>query len=260
MSVRERFPATVFVWRWLSTTKSVRIFVLCAVGLPAIALAAIQIEQMLFRRNAEELVSAVRNLQFGKATYNEVQGVLRHWAQASQTKGDCSKRCSSEIVLENFAGKHGPFLAEHKQLTYLYWHVGARPGSLQVRFEFEKGILQSGSVFVDVNVMNDHDYAEGPAGYSLLGEVGFLSKTNSDPYRFINSRLHPTYSVGKPGGCEGCLMVWAMFLPEASRPDIDRLAQFDLSCMTRRLHPCRFQNDIMPAAWQPHLDDQAQEK
>jgi hypothetical protein len=47
------------------------------------------------------------------------------------------------------------------------------------------------------------------------------------------------------------------FLPSASQTDVNRLAQFDYSCITRWLHPCRTPSDLMPAAWQQHLQDES---
>jgi hypothetical protein len=59
-------------------------------------------------------------------------------------------------------------------------------------------------------------------------------------------------------GCDGCIIVDVTFAPQANSSDVNRLMQFDLSCLNRWWHPCRTQADVMPAAWQQFLQDQAQ--
>jgi hypothetical protein len=48
-----------------------------------------------------------------------------------------------------------------------------------------------------------------------------------------------------------------VFMPEVTSFDRNRLKQMDFSCVTRWRHPCRTQSDVMPAAWQQYMDDQA---
>jgi hypothetical protein len=63
---------------------------------------------------------------------------------------------------------------------------------------------------------------------------------------------HPHYIVGKPGGCDGrrpCREVHFILDPSVDSGTIDRLMQFDLSCLSRWIHLCRTEGDIMPNAW-----------
>ncbi|MGB8130635.1 MAG: hypothetical protein WCG81_12655, partial [Candidatus Angelobacter sp.] len=67
----------------------------------------------------------------------------------------------------------------------------------------------------------------------------------------------PSYWVGPEVGCEGCVIVDVTFAPESNSEDVNRLMQFDLSCLNRWWRPCRTQADIMPDAWKQFLQDQS---
>jgi hypothetical protein len=62
--------------------------------------------------------------------------------------------------------------------------------------------------------------------------------------------------IGRPGGCEGCVMGWVKFSPYADSGDIRRLTNFDLSCLTR-WRACMTQEDIMPDAWKQYPAEDA---
>jgi hypothetical protein len=56
--------------------------------------------------------------------------------------------------------------------------------------------------------------------------------------------------VGRPGGCDGpCKEFHFAFDPRLDSATVDQLMQFDLSCLTRWINPCRNERDIMPNAW-----------
>ena len=82
--------------------------------------------------------------------------------------------------------------------------------------------------------------------YPLMGNAYSVSSFAGN-YR--PPTTHPDYIVGRPGGCDGpCREAHFVFSPTTDPATINRLMQIDLSCLTRWIHPCRTEGDIMPSA------------
>jgi len=236
------------VWQRIASR---RFWFYSAIGLITLALllaGAVQTDQMLFRRKVERLVSSVRNTPFENATAEQVRQFLRQWSGSAHTDGDCAQKCFQQIVLDSFAAKNGQFFGNHERLFWLYLLAGGHPARVVADLDLSAGIPQSVGVRF-VLVCGE--------GLPLIGNIYFNTRAqlgkHPDIYRI--SELHPTYRMYTSGGCEGCRDFSVSFLPGANQSDINRLAQFDFSCLTRWLHPCRTRGDIMPAAWQQHLQD-----
>lgn len=58
---------------------------------------------------------------------------------------------------------------------------------------------------------------------------------------------HPYYKVGRPGRCEGCADAEITYSTHTPQPEIERLTEFDFSCITRVIS-CKTPDDLMPAA------------
>jgi hypothetical protein len=69
--------------------------------------------------------------------------------------------------------------------------------------------------------------------------------------------LHPNYLIGRPGGCEICILGYVYITPYGDPADLHRLTQFNLSCLPR-IRPCVDEADIMPAAWKQYLAEHTQ--
>jgi hypothetical protein len=236
------------VWRRIITRKSWLYFAIGLVSLAVLLVGAVQTEQILFRRGVERLVGSVRNMPFENPTAEQVRQLLRQWPAEVHTDGDCAQRCFQQIVLDSFAAKHGQFFGNHERLFWLYLLAGGHPARVVADFDLSAGIPQSVGVRFVLVCRED---------LPLTGNIYFNTRAqlgkHPDTYRL--SQLHPTYRIYTSGGCEGCRDFSVSFLPGASQSDIDRLAQFDFSCLTRWLHPCRTRSDMMPAAWQQHLQE-----
>ena len=94
----------------------------------------------------------------------------------------------------------------------------------------------------------------GPMEYTLIASAQSVLRFSFYETGLYNPQLalHPDYAIGRPGGCEVCVMGWVKFTPYAAPADVRRLMQFDLSCLSR-WHPCLDQHDIMPDAWTQYL-------
>jgi hypothetical protein len=90
--------------------------------------------------------------------------------------------------------------------------------------------------------------------YSLIGSAGATPNVLAGRQGYTR---HPLYGVVMPSGCEVCKAIGFVFDPSADSAAVDRLMQFDLSCLTRLIHPCRTEADIMPNAWAQAEADRA---
>ncbi|HWX53953.1 MAG TPA: hypothetical protein VN176_05105 [Verrucomicrobiae bacterium] len=258
MQFSKHFPATRWLLRRLVSRRFWYIVAICAAPI-VLGMSAIQVDQMLFRHKAERLVSNIRELQFGKTTLAEARQSLHQWPEGAW-HGDCDRACIYEIGLESFSLRHGDFFLGHPVLQRLRLRLGGHPARVLAVVRFAKGVLQSGSVGVHLWVTSYLNPDGDSEGYTLIGDASFMSRLELErsPALLVREQPHATYWVHQPGGCEGCMMIGVTFLSGASHSDIERLMLFDFSCLTLRLHPCRVPADIMPAAWQQFLDDEAQ--
>jgi hypothetical protein len=68
---------------------------------------------------------------------------------------------------------------------------------------------------------------------------------------------HPYYKVGGPDGCAvACQIVVAYYSTHTPPAEIERLTSYDFSCFTR-FNPCAHIEDLLPAAKEWHLYDNA---
>jgi hypothetical protein len=259
MDFGTHFPATLWLLRKF---RSRRFWGFVVLGLFASVLAlmiAIRVDQALFPRNAEELLSTIRKLQVGVTSQGEARQLLRHWPQASTLDGECGKRCWAGVFLHDFFSRHNEFFVHHRRLMRIYILLGGQLAQVRTEIIFVNRIFQSYSVGVYIYVAPYQDETKVWSEYALIGAADIRREPErpGQPQRPLDP-LHPTYLVGPTAGCEGCLIIATTFTPETNSADVNRLMQFDMSCLNRWRHPCRTQSDIMPTAWKQFLQDQAQ--
>lgn len=227
--------------------KFVRFFRAGALGILVVflfAIVLIQIEQHVLRRRAERLLSDIRSLEINRATLSDAQNLDRKWKSFAHFDGNCMEaECKLEILWKDLYFRHiGIFFKTHALHAFLV--AGGRPELILARVKVERGLV-SGKGF--------HVVLVAPASQAPEIDFGLLADAYSDSELSKNSRLlptHPDYIVGKPDGCDGpCREVYFLFSPSADPATVNRLMQFDLSCLTRWIRPCRTEGDIMPSAW-----------
>ncbi|HET6841014.1 MAG TPA: hypothetical protein VFK06_04910 [Candidatus Angelobacter sp.] len=246
----------IAVWRRITTWRFWFYSAISLISLAILLVGAVQTEQMLFRRRVERMVGGIRNMQSENATPEQKQQFVRQWSGSANTDGDCAQKCWQKIEFNNFATRHRELLFDHPSLLRLYMLAGGHLAMVIFDFELRAGIPQYAGLKLALYVA-PADRAEddfGGMGYSLMGDIYF---THAHPEKWPDriSPLHPAYRISRPGGCEGCMDLSVAFLHGASQSDIDRLAQFDYSCLTRWRRTCRTPSDLMPAAWQQKLQD-----
>jgi hypothetical protein len=231
--------------------------ILTIVALAIVVVTAIQIEQRMLRVRAQRLLDGVRSLELRKSSYEETARFLADWNRWVQYDGPCSAaECSAAIDLNDFFVSHLGVLLYKLNFMRPYLLLGGLPSQVRARVGVRDGVLCSKSFLVAVEVPEYTDQQGDFGRYTLIGDAETISRSDILNYRTAGMRGHPEYLIGKPGGCDGpCLEVHAKFTPYADPADVRRLMQFDLSCLTRMVHPCRREGDIMPAAWTQYLKE-----
>lgn len=242
-----------------------------------LALIFVQVEQRIFRRRAERLLSEIQSLELRKAPWPEAQARLAHWSAHTEVSPHCDEqKCSLTITMNEFAAgvvsqmtlpsrlddylrwklnlpyNTGPFVHLFEALRHLHMRLGGRPARIEATIGMRDGIVWSKrfEVLIETYVYANPELLGGRwYEYSFLATVGSVPHFPSHASWFDPQlTLHPNYKIGRPGGCGGCVAGWANFTPYAEPADVHRLLELDLSCLTR-WHPCKTQTDIMPVAW-----------
>jgi hypothetical protein len=233
----------------------------------------VQVEQHFFRHRAKLLMDDIQSIELRKISWGEAQTRLQNWRSNSRIDDGCNEhRCSVEITLDEIVYAYiskpnafkrlddyfrwrfklsydiGPFVRVETVLLDAYIKVGGHPSRVIATVGMRDGVVWSKgfSVSIETYAHNDPDVL-WDGYYTLIAASHTVS-------RFANgvSLQHPNYAIGRPGGCEICVMGWVEFTPYADPADIRRLTQLDLSCLTR-WRPCRTQSDIMPVAWAEYV-------
>jgi hypothetical protein len=232
-------------------------------------LMAIQIQLHLLRNRAEHLLAEIQSLELRKTTWQEAKQVFNHWNALTKYDPPCTdSRCSFEITindfyfghlkyfsrLSHFANNHPMIFSDSGVFDRAYMHLGGRPVRLDLHIGIRDGIVWEKNLVVGIYVLgldkstlwDEHILGVTIETKSRLSDFG-----SSEPGDLV---LHHNYTIGQPGGCEGCVYGWVYLTPYADPRDVRRLFQINLSCITS-WRSCQTQPDIMPNAWAEHLSD-----
>lgn len=279
--------SNLVVRRFRSLWKRVLVLFLSLSLLFLAAVLAGHIQQHFFRARAELLLSEVRALELRKTPWAAAQAQLQHWGTHRQLDDRCNERsCSLTIKLNDFAYgyvtdrnlfvKLDDYFRWRLKLSYStgpldhalwflvrgYIRMGGRPAEVEANVDVRDGVVWGKGITVRIET-----YAEGSAWGASDGgteEYTLIASSYSIPrFGFFGDResapqlaLHPEYEIGRPGGCEICVLVWAKFTPFAAPEDVMRLMSVNTACLTR-WHPCLTENDIMPAAWSQYMAERS---
>jgi len=274
------------VGRLRSLRRVLLVLLLAVCALLSLALIASQVEQHLFRRRAEQLLSEVQSLELRKTPWPEALAKFQHWGADRKFGDECDEhKCSLQITLtepvfgyppptnlsalldDYFRSRFkmsydtGPFVRVEQRLLRAYMRVGGRPAGVFATVGMRNGIVWSKGFDVAVETyvrdvpLDVPHFFEGEWGeYVLYASANSFPRLDEDRSNSIDPQLtlHPDYLIGRPSSCEICEAGWVMFTAYADAKDVHRLLQLDLSCLTR-WHPCLTQRDIMPAAWAQYV-------
>ncbi len=145
-----------------------------------------------------------------------------------------------------------------------YMLIGGRPGRIIVSIIIRDGVVWSQSSSVDIETywhnipdFNPNRWFEYIVLVAVVHRVPASEIVHPRQFDSQQLNIHPSYVIGRPGGCEVCILGYLYITPEADQADIRRLTQINLSCLTR-IRPCVDELDIMPAAWKQYLAEHPQ--
>lgn len=252
---------------------------LCA--LLFLTVVASKIEQHLFRRRAQLLLSQVQSLELRKTPWPDAQAQFQNWGSSREFGNSCdTHECSLTVTLNEFvfgyfiqrnlfvklddyfrwrlklSYNQGPFERMEYSLLQAYVRLGGHPARVVANIGMREGVVWSKGFHVEIET---YGHPVGRSGndrmeFALLASAYSVSRFERHFGGLIDPQLmlHPHYSIGRPSGCTVCVAGWTMFTPYAAPADIHRLMELNLSCLTR-WHHCLTQSDIMPVAWAEYL-------
>jgi len=240
--------------RWLKY--SAELFLLAIL----LSVVAIHVQERILRHRAESLLDDIRSLELGKASFVDAQRVFQHWKRWAKYEGECTEvHCAIRISLQDF-----PLDLPEKYAWRMDWPrhasmlVGGHPAQVIAEIFVNNGIVWEKSFNVEILAP---PYSEAPGlasieDYSVIGTAESRSRYSDREWGEGGVLFHPNYSIIVPSACEICVAAIVTFTPYADSKDVQRLMQFNFSCLTRWT-TCRLPIDIMPVAWNEHLADTA---
>ncbi len=199
----------------------------------------------MLRRRAERLLSDVRSLRIYKTTFGDVRSLGRRWGTLTHWGKACTPQsCGFEILWADFFSSRSLWGVTPNMYHWLIL-AGARPQQVFADLQVENGLLTSEYFHVTVGAPGSWDSGQW-WDYGLIGSAGAAPNILKD--RQLPPE-HPPYAVTMPSGCEICKAIGFVFDPSLDPATVDHFMQFDLSCLTRWIHPCLTEADIMPNAW-----------
>lgn len=228
----------------------------------------LRVEAYRFQRRVERLMTDVQALKLRQSNWLEAERLINRWGKYGNYEGPCDASfCRYRIVLDSPAitfsrafpmapvNLNNHFVYRTASLFSRLWeHLEVRSVTVRATFVVQNSVvLRKSAVFIyDVPPS-----LSGSSGYSLIATSRATSRLTSGGWPLTGSEQlaeHPFYAVTRPGGCSFCLMANVTFTPDTPDPEMRRLTTFNLNCITR-LRPCRYLEDIYPAAENWHFYD-----
>src|SRR5438270_1906659 len=223
----------------------------------------LRVEAYRFRRQAERLMSDIQALKLRQSNWLEAERLISRWGKYGHYEGHCDASfCRYSIGLNSPAmalGNAGFWRHLDNRFVrltapFIFAYSGGRLATLLTTIVVQDSVvLRKSAVFI----YHVPSTSSGSSGYSLIATSRATSRLTSGGWPLIGSEQlaeHPFYAFTRPGGCSFCLMVNVTFTPDTPDPEMRRLTTFNLNCITRLL-PCRYLEDIYPAAENWHLYD-----
>jgi hypothetical protein len=254
-------------------------FVLFAGGvilsLVLLSFLAVQTQQWMLRRRAERLMADMHQIRLYQSTWADAQRLMQRWGAWGHYDGSCTATsCKYEIEMDSI-DRYNPRVPRHAWLDWLLAHdrfnlyqwFGGRGAGVRASFTVHDRTVWRESTAMGVTVprrrMRTGNYDDCDSSLSI-GAVSYqrLHRTLENWMPFIGDSedelaKHPYYKVGRPGGCMiNCQIGIAYYSTHTPPSEIERLTSYNFSCFTR-FNPCGHIEDLLPAAKEWHLYDNA---
>jgi hypothetical protein len=254
--------------RWIKC--AFRIVCATALAVLVLAYAIVQFQQNLLRWRAEQLMVDMHRIRLYQSNWADAQRLMQRWGEWGHYDGNCTPTdCKYAIELTDGSGRAletlrpstFDWLMRFKAYTLYRW-LGGRYSIIRFTFIVQDGAILRTEFYVNLEVPPKLlDFED--EGYVLI--VGAKSQQalrhfkGSPHVKGSDDDLaeHLYYKAGRPGGCEGCMMVGITYSTHTPQAEIEQLTSFDMSCLTR-LISCKTPEDLLPAAklWHIYHDDE----
>lgn len=215
----------------------------------------IHIYAQVFRFRAEHLLAKLKVFQVEETPAAAILRLRSDYHSNVEDHGPCSEEhCLFSVELTEWESLISLTSNHPWTERFRYYLVrGLRFFALRLNYLsasllVEHGKLRSLSVwlvpasYIEYGSSDEHGFL---SSFSVrAGTVGNLRRWVSRPQVYE----HPNLLVWKPSACTGCSgAINAVFTWQASRGELKRALNFDLSCITR-VHDCRTPEEYLPGA------------
>jgi hypothetical protein len=249
---------------WL--LRAVRIILLTALAVILLGTGLIQLQQRVLRHRAEQLLSDMHQIRLHQSTWQDAQKLMYRWGQWGHYEGQCTETgCRYRIILEDVVWMLGGRASERVMSPLrslhafdIYRWLGGRPTRIEVQFIVQDGTIWRTSITMMLEAPPRKMFDGYPYEIMVRTKSQQALRGSEDGGRVLGSEdelaQHPYYKAGRPGGCTMCLLAGVTYSTLTPQPEINRLTDFDLSCITR-WNACLQPRDLLPAAREWHLYD-----
>jgi hypothetical protein len=251
-------------------------------SLMLVAFLSVQIQQRTLRWHAERLMADMHQIRLYQSTWADAQRLMHRWGAWGHYDGTCTAAsCKYEIAMGSidYFNPRAPrpdwvyWLLRHDRLNLYQW-FGGRGSAVKASFTVHDGTIWRESTAIGVSIPRRrmHRYTDANTilvsdDFDITISVGSASyqrlhRTLENWIAFIGDSedelaQHPYYKVGRPDGCMiNCQMGMAYYSTHTPPAEIERLTSYNFSCFTR-FNPCAHIEDLLPAAKEWHLYDNA---
>jgi len=244
--------------------RSLRVVGVTVLALILLSLAAVQFQQRLLRHRAEQLMADMHQIRLYQSTWADAQMLMRRWGAWGHHDGSCTpKDCRYSIDLKDVSFQSmgaGGWLWHHPAAYVIYRWLGGRYADIHCSFIVQDGTIWRTQTSVSIAAA-PKVLSKDFGGYVLFVQARSqqaLRESEGGGWVEDDDRLayHPYYKVGQPNGCEGCIWVGITYSTHTPQAEIERLTDFELSCLTN-LISCKRPDELLPIAREWNLRNYA---
>jgi hypothetical protein len=243
---------------------------------------AVQVQQRTLSWRAERLLADMHQIRLYQSTWADAQRLMHRWGAWGHYDGTCTAAsCKYEIAMGSidYFNPRAPrpdwvyWLLRHDRLNLYQW-FGGRGSAVKASFTVHDGTIWRESTAIGVSIPRRRMHRYTDANTILVSDdFDITISVGSASYQRLHRTLenwipfigdsedelaqHPYYKVGRPDGCMiNCQMGMAYYSTHTPPAEIERLTSYNFSCFTR-FNPCAHIEDLLPAAKEWHLYDNA---
>jgi len=237
-----------------------RASILSILALVVLAFVFIHGQQYLLRHRAERLLADYKTLQLGHTSWPEMQAFIQRWQHWGYASQPCtSQYCSYNISVSDTISMHPLHPVRQGEIdisppSKLLAYFGYRPGSIDATVTVVNDILLGDRIEVYMRAPSRDAEPFNWLAMSIRSQPNLVEEQHHKVDYETQMADHPDYFVGRPGGCEGCMIGWIHFTPHVSKEEYVRMTDFQLDCFTRR-KACELPQDLLPMVDPYHLYD-----